>query len=83
MSLRKEVLNILMKGGISGATEWIGIEGFGKHRQSYRKIEGIAFDDPVIIESIDEKSKFEIILPLLKDVINDHGIITIDEVTVV
>jgi PII-like signaling protein len=73
VSLRKEVLNILVKGGISGATEWVGTEGFGKHGKSYQKIEGITFDDPVLIESIDEKSKFDAILPILKNVINDHG----------
>lgn len=81
--LHQEVMNILKKGEIIDATEWIGTGGFGKHGKFYQKIEGMSFDDPVIIESVDDLSKFEVILPMLKDIVNDHGLITLQEITVI
>ncbi len=81
--LRNEVLNILKKGEISGATEWIGLGGYGKHGTYYAQIEGMQFNAPCIIETIDEFEKFRVILPMLKEIINDHGIITLHEVLVI
>jgi PII-like signaling protein len=81
--LRDDILQILKKGGISGATEWIGIGGYGKHGKPYATIEGIQFNAPCIIETVDEFEKIQAILPMLRDVVNDHGIVALHEVMVV
>ncbi|TSA16957.1 MAG: hypothetical protein D4R72_05795 [Nitrosopumilales archaeon] len=43
----------------------------------------ISFDISVVIETADKPSKFQVILPILKDIVNDHGIITFHEVSVI
>lgn len=75
---------IIIKNKVSGATGWTGIDGFGK-RRSTLTIEGITMHMPMpmIIEVIDEKSKLEPLLPHLKMMVDDNGIITIHKVDVI
>ena len=42
-----------------------------------------SFDIAVVIEAVDKPSKFQVILPMLKDIANDHGITTFHEVSVI
>jgi len=72
-----------LKYKISGATVWTGIDGFGKRRRSTITLEGITINMPMIIEIIDEKSKLEPLLPELKMIIDDNGLVTIHEVDVI
>ncbi len=81
--LRTELMALFKKADISGATEWSGIGGYGKHGKYYQQQEGISMDAPMMLEVIDEVSKIKIILPMLKDIVNDHGLISIHEVIVV
>jgi PII-like signaling protein len=76
-------MNFLMKNKISGATVWTGVDGFGKRRRSTITLEGITINMPMIIEIIDEKSKLEPLLPELKMIIDDNGLVTIHEVDVI
>jgi uncharacterized protein len=77
------ILDILKNGKISGATVWIGVEGYGKRGKSNFQIEGISVNMPLLIEVIDELPKLETILPEIKDVIGDNGLVTLHEVGVV
>ena len=77
------ILDILKKGSISGATMWTGIGGYGKRGESTLHIEGISINMPLIIEVIDELSKIEKVLPEIKKLVNDNGLITLNEVGVV
>ena len=77
------IMNFLMKNKISGATVWTGVDGFGKRRRSTITLEGITINMPMIIEIIDEKSKLEPLLPELKMIIDDNGLVTIHEVDVI
>jgi len=76
------ILEILKKGKISGATVWTGVAGYGKRGKSNFQIEGISVNMPLLIEVIDELPKLETILPEIKDVIGDNGLVTIHEVGV-
>lgn len=76
----KLLIDFLMQNGISGATVWTGVDGFGKRRRSTLKLEGVTFNMPMIIEIIDEKSKLEPLLPQIKRMVNDNGIVTLHEV---
>ncbi len=71
-----------MKEGVSGATVWAGVNGFGKRGKSMMRIEGITVNMPLMIEVIDWQSKLEPLLPIIKNLINDNGLITIHEVNV-
>lgn len=81
--LNKLIIDYLIKNKISGATVWNGVDGFGKRRRSTLTIEGITMNMPMIIEVIDEKLKLEPLLPDLKMMVDDNGIVTIHEVDVI
>ncbi|HJU14455.1 MAG TPA: DUF190 domain-containing protein [Candidatus Nitrosotalea sp.] len=77
------ILDLLRKGKISGATVWTGVAGYGKRGKSNFQIEGISVNMPMLIEVIDDLSKIEKILPEIKEVIGDNGLVTINKVGVV
>jgi PII-like signaling protein len=78
--LHKLLIDFLIQSKIAGSTVWTGVDGFGKRRRSAIQLEGITINMPLIIEVIDEKTKLEPLLPDLKMMINDNGLVTIHEV---
>ena len=80
--LQNLLIDFLMDAKISGATLRNGVDGFGKRRRSTIKLEGISFNMPVMIEVIEEKSKLEPLLPQIKRMVGDNGLVTIQEVYV-
>ncbi|MBT0158486.1 DUF190 domain-containing protein [Candidatus Bathyarchaeota archaeon A05DMB-2] len=78
--LHSLIMNFLITAGIAGATVWTGINGFGKRGKSTLHIEGVAVNMPLIIEVIDEQSKLEPLLPELKRIVGDNGLVSIQEV---
>ena len=77
------ILDILKKGDISGATMWTGVSGYGKRGKSNFQVEGISVNMPLVIEIIDELKKIENILPAIKEIIGDNGLVTVHKVGVV
>jgi hypothetical protein len=77
------ILDILKKGKISGATVWTGVAGYGKRGKSNFQIEGISVNMPLLIEVIDELSKIESILPDVKKVVGDNGLVTVHEIGII
>jgi uncharacterized protein len=80
--LHKELIEFLMRAKVSGATVWSGVDGFGKRRRSMIQLEGITLNMPLVIEIIEEKSKMEPLLPQIKRMVNDNGILSMHEVEV-
>lgn len=81
--LQTIILGILMNAGIAGATIWTGVNGFGKRGKSTMQIEGISVNMPLIIEVIDEPTKIEPLLPEIKKIVGDNGLISINEVYII
>jgi uncharacterized protein len=77
------IIELLKKAGASGATVYTGVDGFGKRGKSTMHLEGITVNMPMIIEVIDEQSKLEPLLPELKKIVDDDGIITIQDTYVI
>jgi len=77
------ILDILKKGKITGATVWTGVDGYGKRGKSTLHLEGIAVNMPLVIEAIDDLEKLEKILPEIKELVDDNGMITMQEVGVI
>jgi hypothetical protein len=75
-------MDLLKKAGVSGATVWTGVDGFGKRGKSTMHLEGITVNMPLIIEVIDEQSKLEPLLPELKRIVDDDGLVTVQDVYV-
>ena len=78
--VRNLILDILKKAKISGATMWTGMGGYGKRGKSDIQIEGITINMPLMIEVIDELEKIESVLPQIKELVDDNGMITLHEV---
>jgi PII-like signaling protein len=76
----KLLIDFLMENRVAGATVWTGVDGFGKRRRSTLKLEGVTINMPMVIEIIDEKSKLEPLLPQIKRMVDDNGIVTLHEV---
>jgi PII-like signaling protein len=81
--LESLVIDFLINAGVSGATVWTGVDGFGKRGKSTLMLEGITVNMPLIIEVIDEQSKLEPLLPDLKRIVGDNGLVTIQDTYVI
>jgi hypothetical protein len=80
--LYKALLDFMMGAGISGATVVNAIDGFGRRGRSTLHIEGISINYPLIIEVVDEREKLEPLLPQIKRMVDDNGLVTVQEVDV-
>ena len=80
--LHRILIEFLIEAKIAGATVWTGVDGFGKRRRSTIHLEGITINMPLVIEVIEEQSKLEPLLPQIKRMVNDNGIVTLHEVEV-
>jgi hypothetical protein len=80
--LQTLIIDLLVKAGIAGATVWTGVNGFGKRGKSTLHLEGVSVNMPLIIEVIDEQSKLEPLLPELKQIVGDNGLVSIQDVYV-
>lgn len=78
--LYKALLDFMIGAGISGATVVNAVDGFGKRGKSTLHIEGISMNYPLIIEVGDEQSKLEPLIPQIKRMVEDNGMVTIHEV---
>jgi uncharacterized protein len=81
--LHNVLLDFLIQNKIAGATVWTGVDGFGKRKRATIKIEGITINMPLIIEVIDEPTKLEPLLPQIKRMVDDNGIITLHQVEII
>lgn len=76
-------MDCLMKAGIAGATVWTGVDGFGKRGKSTLHLEGVSVNMPLIIEVIDTEEKLDPLLPQLKQIVGDDGLVTIQETYII
>ena len=77
------LMTFLIKAGVSGATVWTGVDGFGKRGKSTLKLEGVIVNMPLIIEVIDQQEKLEPLLPELKRIVGDNGLVTVQDTFVI
>jgi PII-like signaling protein len=76
------IMDLLVKAKIAGATVWTGVDGFGKRGKSTLRMEGVMVNMPLIIDVIDEQAKLEPLLPEIKRIVDDNGLLSISEVYV-
>jgi PII-like signaling protein len=80
--LYKALLDFMMGAGISGTTVVNAIDDFGRRGRSTLHIEGISMNYPLIIEVVDERKKLKPLLPQMRRMVDDYGLVTIYEVDV-
>jgi PII-like signaling protein len=81
--LWKLIMEYLSKAHIEGATVWTGVDGFGKRGKSTLHLEGVMVNMPLMIEVVDSQEKLEPLLPELKHIVGDNGLVTIQETYVI
>jgi PII-like signaling protein len=81
--LQTLIMDFLMKSKVEGATVWTGVNGFGKRGKSTIHLEGVQVNMPLIIEVVDTQEKLEPLLPELKHIVGDDGLVTVQETYVV
>jgi uncharacterized protein len=81
--LQAMVMDCLMKAHIEGATVWTGVDGFGKRGKSTLHLEGVSVNMPLIIEVVDSQEQLEPLLPELKQIVGDNGLVSIQETYVI
>lgn len=68
--------------GLSGATVFKGIEGFGGHSVVHAaRVFDLSSDLPVLIEIVDTEEKIRGFLPVLDDLVSE-GLVTLESVEV-
>lgn len=77
--LHSLIMDCLTKAGVSGATVWTGVDGFGKRGKSTLHLEGVTVNMPLVFEVVDLQEKLEPLLPELKQIVGDDGLVTIQE----
>lgn len=78
--LYNAILDYMMKAGISGATVVNAVDGFGRRGKSTLRIEGISINYPLVIEVVEEPEKLLPLLPDIKHMVDDNGVMTYQEV---
>jgi uncharacterized protein len=81
--LQSLLMDCLVKAGVSGATVWTGVDGFGKRGKSTLHLEGVVVNMPLLIEVVDLPEKLEPLLPELRTIVGDDGLVTITELFVI
>ncbi|WP_048201410.1 DUF190 domain-containing protein [Methanocaldococcus bathoardescens] len=75
----KHIVKILKREGISGATVYKGICGYGVRGIAEVDIFRLSINLPVIIECIDIEENINKVLPKLYEIIKDNGLIVITD----
>jgi uncharacterized protein len=81
--LHSLIMDCLLKAGVSGATVWTGVDGFGKRGKSTLHLEGVTVNMPLVFEVVDLQERLEPLLPELKLLVGDDGLVTIQETYVI
>jgi uncharacterized protein len=67
----------MMGAGISVATVINEVNALRRRGKSTLRIEGISVNYPLVIEVVDEQSKLDPLLPQIKRMVGDNGLVTI------
>jgi uncharacterized protein len=78
--LHSLIMDCFKKAGVSGATVWTGVDGFGKRGKSTLSLEGVTVNMPLIFEVVDLQEKLEPLLAELKQLVGDDGLVTVQEI---
>jgi len=71
------------KHGLSGATVFKGVEGFGGHSVVHAaRVFDLSTDLPILIEIVDTEEKIRDFIPLLDDMVHE-GLVTLETVEII
>jgi uncharacterized protein len=81
--LYEELVELLRREGLAGATVLRGVAGFGAHSVYHTdKLLELSLDLPMIIEAVDTQEKIDAVLPKIEEMMNG-GLVTLEDVKVI
>jgi uncharacterized protein len=81
--LHTAIVEIARKHGLSGATVFKGIEGFGGHSVVHAaRIFDLSTDLPILIEIVDTEEKIREFIPVLDEIVHE-GLVTLETVEII
>ena len=81
--LYSAIVEAARKAGLSGATVFKGIEGYGGHSVVHAaRVFDLSSDLPVLIEIVDNEERVRAFLPQLDEMVKD-GLVTLETVEVI
>jgi PII-like signaling protein len=81
--LYEQIVTLLERQGIAGATVLTGIMGYGIHRRVHRKgLFGVSDERPITIAAVDQEEKLRDALKTIRPMIR-QGLILLSEVEVI
>jgi PII-like signaling protein len=77
------IVEAARQGGLSGATVFKGIEGFGGHSVVHAaRVFDLSTDLPVLIEIVDTEERIRQFIPLLDGMVHE-GLVTLENVEII
>jgi PII-like signaling protein len=77
------IVEAARKQGLSGATVFKGIEGFGGHSVVHAaRVFDLSTDLPILIEVVDTEEKIREFIPLLDELVHE-GLVTLETVEII
>lgn len=81
--LYTEIVERARRAGLSGATVFKGIEGYGSHAIVHAaRVFDLSHDLPILIEIVDGDEQIRAFLPVLDELVKD-GLVTLEAVDVI
>jgi PII-like signaling protein len=81
--LYSAIVEAARKAGLSGATVFKGIEGYGGHSVVHAaRVFDLSSDLPVLIEIVDSEQRVRAFLPQLDEMVSD-GLVTLETVEII
>lgn len=82
-NITDSLFSLYQKSGISGATAWRGIRGYGSRGEVRKSVLDVGPKLPIVIETVGESQKITSILPKVKEIVGEKGLITLEWVQVI
>ena len=76
------LLSLYKANGISGASVFQGIRGYGRRGVARADLLGLSVNLPIFIETVDAPKKIESVLSEVKRIVGHNGLVTLDETSV-
>ena len=81
--VHKRILDLFENSEIAGATVFHAIAGFGGGGGKGIRLYKLNTEHPIVVECVDDLERIELLISGLKELLGDHGIITVTETKIV
>lgn len=78
-----EIVHRAHRAGMSGASVWRGVEGFGSHSRIHTaRLLSLSEELPVAVVIVDTREKIDAFIPEVTELV-DEGLVTVEDVEIV